>query len=150
MITLHFEGAARLNASRSDIFARLTDARLLADSIPSVGATRVVDESKVETKLDLDAPGIESQFKVEVVVAEAAPPDSVKLTSNGAGAGSKLDVKGSFNLLGDSPTWVHWTADAQVEGAIEKLDQNVLKSIGDRKAEELFGELGRAVESGSG
>ena len=143
---LHLEGATRLNASRQAVFEQLTSLHRLADTIPGTEEAQVVEGSRVEAKVRAGVPEAEGPFRVEVAVAEAKPPSRAKLVAKGTGAGTSLKVTSSFDLLGDSPTWMHWTADAEVGGATATLDGGRLKSIADEKVEEIFGELTRAVE----
>jgi carbon monoxide dehydrogenase subunit G len=143
---LHLEGATRLNASRQDIFKQLTDPRRLADTIPGRAEARVLDGSKVEAKVRLGVPEVEGPFEVEMAVAETDPPSRATLVTKGSGAGSSLKVTSTFDLLGDSPTWMHWTADAEVEGAMAGLDRASLKSFADKEVEEVINEPTRAVE----
>lgn len=142
-MNLHLEGAGRLEASREAVFEQLTNPSRIAQIIPWTEGTQVLD-SKVEGKLDVPEAG--GVFNVEVAVAELSPPSAAKLTSNGESSQTSLRVKAGFDLIGDSPTWIHWEADAELEGDTSKIDQRELKAVADRKASEMFADLTRAVQ----
>ena len=148
-MNIHLEGAARLDASRQAIFDQLTDPRRLADTIPGRDEVQVLD-GRVEARVSANVPETSGPFRVEMAVAETEPPVRAKLVVKGSGVGGSLRVASDINLLGDSPTWIYWNADAEVEGAMAGLEQGRLKSIADKKVQEIFGELTRAVEKPSG
>lgn len=145
-LDLHFEGATRLNASRQDVFEHLTDPRRLVGSIPGSEGARVVGGAKVEAKVRADVTDAAGLFEIEMAIEDTKPMTSAKLVTSGKGAGSTLKVTSSFALMGDAPTWMTWTADAEVDGAITRLDHGLLKSLGDKKVEEIIGGLSRAVQ----
>ena len=143
-MNLHFEGATRLNASRKAVFDQLTDPHRLAGIIPKKDEVRIVEGSKVEAKVDVPEAG--GVFRVEVSVDEVDPPSKARLTTIGSGAESSLAIRGGFDLLGDSPTWIYWEADADVEGAMADFARGELDALADKKVEEIFKDLAYAVE----
>ena len=149
MRNLHIEGATKFYADREAVFEELTDPRRFVNAIPGKEEARVVDDSKAEARVRI---GLESKgtLVLEVSVDEADPPSSAKLVTKGTGARNSLKVTTAFELLGDSPTWIHWTADAEVEGEIGDFDEASLRSIAHGKVEEIFNELTRAVEKPAG
>ena len=144
-MNLHLGGATKFHASRGAVFRQLTDPGCLAEAIPGKEEARVLDGSRLEARVRVDLPEAEGPFKVQVAVAEADPPSSAKLTTSGSGAGSALSVTSSFDLLGDSPTWIRWAADAEVTGALAERDHGSLKGLAGRKAEEVLERLNHAV-----
>lgn len=142
---LHFEGAVRLDAGKQAIFEQLTDPRRMVDTIPGREEARVIDGASVEARVKVNLPEIEGPLRVELAVAEADPQSGAKLVTKGEGDRFSLKITSSFELLGDGPTWMHWTADAELDGALADLDRDQLKNLADREAEEVIGELTRAV-----
>ena len=147
---IHLEGATRLNASREAVLTHLTDPRLLADVIPGKKEVRIVDESRVEAMVAVVIPEAKGGYRVEFAVADTALAGKARVVGMGEGAGSSLRVTSRFDLLGDSPTWMHWTADAEVDGTMGSINQSRLKRLADAEVEEIFDGLTRAVEKQAG
>lgn len=143
-MNLHLEGATKLYASRQEVYDRFTNPANLAASIPGREEARAIGESKVEATVAIPEAG--GTFEVEMAVAETDPPSSARLTTKGSGPGGSLTVVSDIDLLGDSPTWIHWRAEAELKGPMAAIDQHELKSLADRKVEEIYNEVARAVE----
>ena len=143
---LHIEGATKFYADRQTVYDELTDPHRFVKVIPGKEDARVVDASKAEARVRVEDSVAKGPFLVEVSVAETDPPSSARLVTKGTGVKSSLKVTTTFELLGDSPTWIHWTADAAVEGEIGDLDEGALRTLAHSKVEEVFNGLTRAVE----
>ena len=149
-MNLHIEGATKFYADRKRVFEELTDPSRIVEAIPGKEEAWVIDGTKAKARVNVDASEARGPFMVELSVAEADPPSSAKLVTEGTGERSSLKVTTNFELLGDSPTWIHWSADAEVEGEIGNLDEGRLRSLAHGKVEQVFTELTRAVEKPAG
>ncbi len=147
---LHIEGATKLQAGKEALFGELTDPRRLVELIPGKEEAKVVGDSKAEARVAVALPGASGSVEVELSVEEAEPPNGARVVTQGRGLDSSLKVTAGFELLGDSPTWIHWTVDAEVEGKIEALEEARLRDMARSKAEELLARVARAAEEPAG
>jgi carbon monoxide dehydrogenase subunit G len=149
-LELHLSGSVSIDAPRQTVFERLTDVGFLAKSLPDSEEVRVMDASTIEAKMKLKVSVVSSTHKFRLTVAAREPPAKAALNVEGSGSGSSLKISSSFNLVGDSPTRMDWTADAEVGGIIAGLGSTLLKSFASKKVDEIFAGITKAIEQASG
>ncbi len=67
----------------------------------------------------------------------------------GTGSGSSMKVTSLFELSGDAPTSMHWSADAEITGVMAGLGSSLLKGFAAKKVAEIFEGITKAVEAAS-
>ena len=143
---LHLNGSNTINAPRQAVFQRLTDAGFLAKALPDSDEVRVVDGSTLEAKLKVRVAVVSSSLRVRMTVTNKVPPERATLQVDGSGSGSTLKITSNFTLVGDSPTKMDWTADADLSGVMAGLGSTLLKTFAAKKVDEIFSGITKAIE----
>ena len=147
---IHLNGSNSISASRDRVFTLLTDPNFLANTLPDAEDVRVLDETSLEAKIKLRLSVVSNTLRVRLSVAETTTPSRAKLLAEGTGSGSSMKITSTFNLEGDRPTTMSWTAEAEITGVMAGLGSTILRGFATRKVAEIFVSITRAVETSSG
>ena len=143
---LHLSGSNTINAQRQAVFQRLTDTAFLAKALPDSEEVHVIDSSTLEAKLKVRVAVVSSTLKVRVTVSNKIPTEKATLQVDGSGSGSTLKITSNFTLVGDTPTRMDWTADAEMSGVMAGLGSTLLKTFATKKVDEIFSGITKAIE----
>jgi uncharacterized protein len=144
---LHLDGSNMISAPREKVFSMLTDPRFLATTLPDAEDVRVEGDDTIEAKLKLKVAIVSSTMKMKMTIADKEPPARATLLAEGAGSGSNLKIKSTFNLDGDRPTKMSWSADAEITGVMAGLGSTLLKGFATKKVAEIFDGITKAMEA---
>lgn len=144
---LHFEGSSQMNSPREKVYALLTDPAFISSALPDAEEVRIIDGTTFEAEMKLNVAVVSAAVRMKMTVEKTAPPSKARLLAEGGGGGSALKIVSTFDLSGDSPTTLVWSADAEVGGVMAGIGASLLKGFAARKVEELFSGLTSAVEA---
>ncbi len=144
---LHLDGSNSINAPREKVFSLLTDPNFLAKSLPDAEDVRVLDSTSLEAKLKLRIAVVSSSLKMKMTVTGVERPSKASLLAEGTGSGSIIKIASVFNLEGDVPTVMKWSADAEITGVMSGLGSSLLKGFATKKVAEIFEGITKSVES---
>jgi carbon monoxide dehydrogenase subunit G len=119
---LHFEGDKEFSKPPAEVWARLSDARLLVQCIPGAEPVGQAEPTTAACKLHPKLAFVRGTLEVTLRVVEAVEPTTVRLSllSKAVGASSEVAVVLALAGAGDG-TRVHWTADVVSLGGLLKL-----------------------------
>ena len=143
---LHFEGSNQMSPSREKVYALLTDPVFISKTLPDAEEVKILDGATFEAKMKLRVAVVSAAVKMKMTVEKTAPPSKARLLAEGAGSGSALKIVSVFDLSGDSPTTMAWSADAEIGGVMAGIGSSLLKGFAAKKVQELFTAITRAVE----
>lgn len=146
---LHLEGSNSMRAPKEKVFSLLTDPGFIAKNIPDAEDVHVLDGSSLEAKLKLKVAVVSSVLKMNMTIGKTEPPSKATLVIEATGSGSNLKITSVFDLSGDAPTTMSWSADAEITGVIAGLGSSLLKGLATRRVAEIFSGITKAVESAS-
>jgi carbon monoxide dehydrogenase subunit G len=135
-----------INAQRERVYALLTDPNFIAKTLPDAEEVRVLDDHSLEGKMKLKIAVVSTTLKMRMSVDKTTPPEKATLTAEGTGSGSTLRVNSVFELSGDTPTKMAWTADAEIGGIMAGMGASLLKGFASKKVEEIFSHITKSVE----
>jgi uncharacterized protein len=144
---LHLDGSNSINAGREKVYALLTDPAFVAKTLPDAEDVRVVDLSTLEARIKLKVAVVSSSMKVKMTIAKTDPPARATMVAEGAGSGSSMKITSVFDLKGEGPTTMEWTADAEITGVMAGLGSSLLKGFATKKVSEIFTGITAAVEA---
>ncbi|MDA4124545.1 MAG: carbon monoxide dehydrogenase subunit G [Thaumarchaeota archaeon] len=144
---IHLEGSNTMKSSRETVFGLLTDPNFLAKTLPDAEDVHVLDGSSLEAKLKLRLAVVSSRLNVKLRLTDMQPPSKATLMAEGSGSGSTMKITSVFNLEGESPTTMRWSADAEIGGVMAGLGSTVLRGFAAKKVGEIFEGITRAVEA---
>lgn len=136
-----------MNASREKVFSLLTDPSFIAKSLPDAEDVNVLDGSRLEVKMKLRVAVVSSTIKMKMTVNRSSPPSRATIVAEGTGSGSNIKVTSVFDLSGDSPTTMNWSADAEITGVMAGLGSALLKGFATKRVQEIFAGITKAVGS---
>lgn len=147
---LHLDGSASINTNREKAFALLTDPSFLAKTIPDADDVRVLDATSLEARVKMRVAVVSTALKLKMTVSQKQHPSTATLVAEGSGSGSNLKIVSTFNLAGDSPVTMAWTADADIGGVMAGLGSTMLKGFATKKVGEILGGITGAIERAAG
>ena len=146
---IHLDGSSPMNAPKERVFSLLTDPGFLAKTLPDAEDVRVLDGASLEAKLKMRVAVVSGTLRMKMTVAEKQPPERATLLAEGSGSGSTVRISSVFTLLGDMPTTMNWSADAEIGGVMAGLGSTLLKGYASKKVGEIFDGITKAVEEAS-
>ena len=146
---LHLDGSNSIQSSRERVYALLTDPRFISKTLPDAEDVHMLDGSSIEARIKLRIAVVSTSLKMKMTVIRTNPPSQATLVAEGAGGGSNLKITSVFDLAGDSPTTMTWSADAEIEGVMAGLGSTLLKGFAARKVGEIFSGISRAAADAS-
>ncbi len=146
---LHLDGSNAINAPRSKVYALLTDSAFIARTLPDAEDVRVIDPQSLEAKIKLRVAVVSASMKVKLTIAKTEPTTKATLVAEGTGSGSSMKITSVFDLAGDGPTTMGWSADAEITGVMAGLGSSLLKGFATKKVAEIFEGITSAVEAAS-
>jgi uncharacterized protein len=144
---LHLEGSNSMNSSREKVFSLLTDPNFIARTLPDAEDVQVLDDSSLQARMKLKIAVVSSALKMKMTISRTSPPSKATLVIEGTGSGSNLKIISVFELSGDAPTTMSWTADAEISGVMAGLGSTLLKGFATKKVAEIFTGITKAVEA---
>ena len=144
---VHLEGSTIINAPRASVFGLLTDTKFLAETLPDAEDVRVLDDRNLEAKLKVRVALVSTSLRAKMTLTEVEPPAKARLAAVAAGSGSNISIESAFELTGDSPTTMKWSADADITGVMAGLGSTLLKGFATKKVAEIFSGITRAIEA---
>jgi carbon monoxide dehydrogenase subunit G len=144
---LHLDGTNSMNAPKERVYSLLTDPNFLAKTLPDAEDVKVIDGDSLEAKVKLRIAVVSSSMKMRMTVAERSPPSRASLLAEGSGSGSSMKIASVFNLDGDNPTKMSWSADAEISGVMAGIGSTLLKGFATKKVAEIFSGITKAVEA---
>ena len=146
---LHLEGSNSVKAPKEKVFSLLTNPEFIARTLPDAEDVHIIDGSSLEAKLKLRIAVVSSTMKMNLTIIRTSPPSKATLVAEGTGSGSNLKITSVFDLSGDAPTIMSWTADAEISGLMAGIGSSLLKGFATKKVAEIFSGITKAVESAS-
>ncbi len=143
---LHLEGSNLIQAPSERVYRLLTDTNFLAKTLPDAEEVHVIDRSNLEAKVKVRIAVVSSKLSVKMSVNPVNPPSKATLLVIATGSGSNMTINSVFDLVGDSPTTMKWSADAEVSGVMAGLGSTLLKGFATKKVGEIFDGITKSIE----
>jgi carbon monoxide dehydrogenase subunit G len=119
---MHFEGEKEFKLPANDVFAKLSDARFLADCIPGRESVKEADQNQA---VCVQRPGlafVRGTMELTIKILEATPDSLIRYSQGGKGVGTTSHVETVVTLTPkDGGTHLHWKADIKELGGLLKL-----------------------------
>ncbi len=147
---LHLEGSTSINSPREKVYSLLTDPNFLAKTLPDAEDVHVLDGSSLEAKIKLRIAVVSAAIKMKMTVSKTDPQSKATMNAEGAGSGSNMKIESRFDLSGDNPTTMTWTADAEITGVMAGIGSTLLKGFATKKVADIFSGITNAIEASSG
>ena len=143
-MSVRVQGERVIEAPREQVFASLTDPDVVAQTMPLVEETKVIDANRWETTIRVPLP-MAKTLKLAFEVVDKQPPEHARLRAKGGVMLGGADVDSSFDLS-DAPggTLVRFTAEISFRGALGPAEK-LLEPIAQRQAEKTLDAIEQRV-----
>ncbi len=146
---LHLDGSTTIDADRPKVFGLLTDPSFLAKTLPDSDEVKVIDAENLEARMKLRIAVVSSSLGVKMTITDKTPPSKARLLVVASGSGSNMNINSIFELTGERPTTMAWSADAEITGVIAGLGSTLLKGFATKKVAEIFAGITKSIEETS-
>jgi carbon monoxide dehydrogenase subunit G len=117
-----FEGEKDFPQVPADLWAKLTDARFLAQCIPDVESVKEVHADRAELVLRPGFSFVRGTLDVSLRILDAVSPTAACYVVASKGIGSSADVEATVALAPEGTgTRVRWTAEVKTLGGLLKM-----------------------------
>jgi uncharacterized protein len=121
MAMLRFEGDRDFRQAPAELWAKLTDARFLAQCVPDVETVRQAQPDRAELVLRPGFAFVRGTLEVTLQITDAVEPSSARVLLHSKGIGSTSDVEATLALAPQGAgTRVHWAAEVKALGGLLK------------------------------
>jgi carbon monoxide dehydrogenase subunit G len=132
-------GSYTVDAPRDAFYAALQDPAVLARTLPGCESLEVLGEDAYAATVTAGVASIKGTYTGKVQLRDKQPPESYRLTAEGAGAPGTIRADAEVRLETDGDTTiVHYDADAVVGGMIGGVGQRMIAGAARRTAGEFF------------
>ncbi len=119
---VHFEGEKDFPQAPADLWAKLTDARFLAQCLPDVESVQEVQADRGVLVLRPGFSFVRGTLDVTLRVVDAVEPTAARYLVASKGIGSSADVEATVALAPEGTgTRVRWTAEIKTLGGLLKM-----------------------------
>jgi carbon monoxide dehydrogenase subunit G len=137
---LRFEGDRDFRQAPAELWAKLTDARFLAQCIPDVETVRQAEPGRAEVVLRPGFAFVRGTLDLTLEVIDAVAPSSARLVLRAKGMGSSSDVEATLTLAPQGEgTRVHWVVEVKALGGLLKpVPQGLIRGAAQKVVEDAW------------
>ena len=136
---MKIEGTQKISAPRDQVFAALTDPKVLQKCIPGCEEMEKTGENQYNAKLTAGVGPIKGIFTATVSLADIAAPSHFKLIVEGKGQPGFVKGAGELNLTDDGDaTSIQYTGDVNVGGLLAGVGQRMIQGAANMMAGRFF------------
>jgi carbon monoxide dehydrogenase subunit G len=142
---LHFEGTRDFAQPPPEVWAKLTDARFLAQCLPGVETVKQADADVADCVLRPGFSFVRGTLELNLRVTERVKDTSARIQTHAKGIGSTSDVEATLRLApqGDG-TRLEWAADiTELGGLLKAVPQGLVRA----SAQKVIADAWAAVEA---
>jgi carbon monoxide dehydrogenase subunit G len=131
---LRFEGDRDFAQPPAEVRVKLSDPRFLVTCIPDVESVKAVDANHAEIVLRPGFAFVRGALDVELKLADAFPPTSVRMLIHGKGIGSSSDIEAVLSFAEEGQgTRVHWVvAIKELGGLLKMVPQGLIRGAAEK------------------
>jgi carbon monoxide dehydrogenase subunit G len=142
---LHFDGTRDFGQPPGEVWARLTDARFLAQCLPGVETVKQADADAAECVLRPGFSFVRGTLELGMRVSERVKDISARILTNAKGIGSTSAVEATLRLSPQgNGTHLEWSADIkELGGLLKAVPQGLVHAA----AQKVIADAWAAVEA---
>ena len=139
---MKLEGAYDVPAPRKKVWDAFQDPKLLKKAIPGCEKLEAVGPDEYKATMKVGVGGVKGTFEGKVKLSDKQPPDSYKMSVEGAGGPGFIRGETVITLTDqDGGTKVSYSADLQVGGLIASVGQRMLGGVSKMMADKFFNRM---------
>ena len=137
-------------ASRDKVWAALNDPDVLRQCIPGCQNLEMTTPTDMTATVVIKVGPVKATFGGKVTLSDLDPPNSYRITGEGAGGVAGFAKGGAairLEAVGDNETILHYEVDSQIGGKLAQLGGRLIDSTARKLAGEFFTKLGAVVSA---
>ncbi len=137
---LRFEGDRDFRQAPAELWAKLSDARFLAQCVPDVQTVRQAEPNRADLVLRPGFSFVRGTLDLTMEVVDAVAPTSARLLLRAKGMGSSSDVEATLALAPQGEgTRVHWVVEVKALGGLLKpVPQGLIRGAAQKVVEDAW------------
>jgi carbon monoxide dehydrogenase subunit G len=145
---MQMSDSQRIAASKEKVWAALNDPAVLKQCIPGCQSLEMSSPTEMTATVVIKMGPVKATFGGKVTLSDLDPPNSYRITGEGAGGVAGFAKGGAtVKLTSESPdvTVLQYDVDAQIGGKLAQLGGRLIDSTAKKLAGEFFSAFGNAV-----
>jgi uncharacterized protein len=145
---MQMNDSQRIPASKEKVWAALNDPAVLKQCIPGCQSLEMSAPNEMTATVVLRIGPVKATFGGKVTLSDLDPPNSYRITGEGAGGVAGFAKGGAtVRLESERPdiTILHYDVDAQIGGKLAQLGGRLIDSTARKLAGEFFAAFGEVV-----
>ena len=145
---MQMSDSQRIAASKEKVWAALNDPAVLKQCIPGCQSLEMSSPTDMTATVVIKVGPVKATFGGKVTLSDLDPPNSYRITGEGAGGVAGFAKGGAtVKLTSESPdvTVLQYDVDAQIGGKLAQLGGRLIDSTAKKLAGEFFSAFGNAV-----
>jgi carbon monoxide dehydrogenase subunit G len=144
---MDLKGTYTFNAPRERVWALLMDTEAIAGCIPGCDALEPLGDDRYRATLTVALAAVTGTYQGTVAIVEKQEPESYKLLVEGQGRPGFVKGESSVTLVDQGATTaVQVAGNVQVGGAIARVGQRLVSSVGQMMMDRFFACLQAKVQ----
>jgi len=145
---MQMNDSQRIPASKEKVWAALNDPAVLKQCIPGCQSLEMASPTEMTATVVLKVGPVKATFGGKVTLSDLDPPNSYRITGEGAGGVAGFAKGGATVTLaseGSDVTVLHYEVDAQIGGKLAQLGGRLIDSTARKLAGEFFAAFANVV-----
>ncbi len=145
---MQMNDSQRIPAPREQVWHALNDPAVLKQCIPGCESLEMTAPNEMTATVVLRVGPVKASFSGKVTLSDLDPPQSYRITGEGAGGVAGFAKGGAVvRLEAESPevTVLHYDVDAQIGGKLAQLGGRLIDSTAKKLAGEFFASFAAIV-----
>jgi len=141
-------GEYRIAASRERVWEALNDPELLGQCLPGCESVERIGDDSFTGRAVIAIGPVKAKFSGKITLSDLDPPNSYRLTGEGAGGAAGFGKGGASVTLaedGADGTILTYVAEAQVGGKLAQLGARLIQSSAKKIADGFFASFAAKV-----
>ena len=145
---MQMNDSQRIPAAKEKVWAALNDPAVLKQCIPGCQSLEMTSPTEMIATVVLKVGPVKATFGGKVTLSDLDPPNSYRITGEGAGGVAGFAKGGAtVKLTSEGPdvTVLHYEVDAQIGGKLAQLGGRLIDSTARKLAGEFFAAFANVV-----
>jgi carbon monoxide dehydrogenase subunit G len=145
---MQMNDSQRIPAAKEKVWAALNDPAVLKQCIPGCQSLEMTSPTEMTATVVLKVGPVKATFGGKVTLSDLDPPNSYRITGEGAGGVAGFAKGGATVTLaseGSDDTVLHYEVDAQIGGKLAQLGGRLIDSTARKLAGEFFAAFANVV-----
>jgi uncharacterized protein len=145
---MQMNDSQRIPAAKEKVWAALNDPAVLKQCIPGCQSLEMTSPTEMTATVVLKVGPVKATFGGKVTLSDLDPPNSYRITGEGAGGVAGFAKGGATVTLaseGSDVTVLHYEVDAQIGGKLAQLGGRLIDSTARKLAGEFFAAFANVV-----